>query len=74
MHAEGLHGSIAFSPEDDGSCAWGISWSPDSSLRATRESIGQCHACGGSDRAEVGWLQDACGALAIGDGNGSGTG
>ena len=69
-----LHGSIAFSQEDDGGYAWGIAWSFDSSAGAQAEAIGQCREYGGTQCAEAGWFQEACGALAIGSGNGSGTG
>ena len=69
-----LQGSIAFSQEADGGYAWGIAWSFDSRSGALAESIDQCQAHGGSDCAEVGWFSEACGALAIGDGNGYGAG
>lgn len=69
-----LHGSIAFSQEDDGAYAWGIAWSYDSSVGAESEAIGQCREYGGTRCAEAGWFQEACGALAIGDGNGYGAG
>ena len=69
-----LHGSIAFSQDDDGAYAWGIAWSFDSSAGAQSEALGQCREYGGTRCAEAGWFQEACGALAIGDGNGYGTG
>ena len=69
-----LHGSIAFSQDDDGAYAWGIAWSFDSSAGAEVEALGQCREYGGTRCAEAGWFQEACGALAIGDGNGYGTG
>jgi len=69
-----LHGSIAFSQEDGGAYAWGIAWSYDSSAGAESEAIGQCREYGGTQCAEAGWFQEACGALAIGSGNGYGTG
>ena len=72
--ADGLHGSITFSQEADGGYAWGIAWSFDSRSGALAESIDQCQAYGGSDCAEVGWFSEACGALAVGDGNGYGAG
>ena len=72
--AGGLHGSIAFSQDDDGAYAWGIAWSFDSSAGAQSEALGQCREYGGTRCAEAGWFQEACGALAIGDGNGYGTG
>ena len=72
--ADDLHGSITFSQEADGGYAWGIAWSFDNRSGALAESIDQCQAYGGSDCAEVGWFSEACGALAIGDGNGYGAG
>ena len=69
-----LHGSIAFSQDDDGAYAWGIAWSFDGSAGAQAEALGQCREYGGTRCAEAGWFQEACGALAIGDGNGYGTG
>ena len=72
LQAEDLHGSIAFSQDDDGAYAWGIAWSFDSSAGAQSEALGQCREYGGTRCAEAGWFQEACGALAIGDGNGYG--
>ena len=69
-----LHGSIAFSQDDDGAYAWGIAWSFDSSAGAQSEALGQCREYGGTRCAEAGWFREACGALAIGSGNGYGTG
>ena len=74
LQAEDLHGSIAFSREQDGALAWGIAWSFDSAGSAATEAIDQCRASGGTLCALVGWFREACGALAIGDGNGYGTG
>ena len=74
LHAEDLHGSIAFSQESDGGHVWGIAWSFESSVSAAAEAINQCRASGGTRCAEAGWFREACGALAIGDGNGYGTG
>ena len=73
-HAGPVHGSIAFSQDDGGGYAWGIAWSFDSSAGAQVEALGQCREYGGTRYAEVGWFQDACGALAIGGGNGYGWG
>ena len=69
-----LHGSITFSQETDGGYAWGIAWSFDSHPVALAESLDKCREYGGRSCTEVGWFQDACGALAIGDGNGYGAG
>ena len=69
-----LHGSITFSQEADGGYAWGIAWSFDSHAGALAEATDQCHEYGGTGCEEAGWFENACGALAIGDGNGYGTG
>ena len=69
-----LHGSITFSQEADGGYAWGIAWSFDSPAGALAEATDQCREYGGTGCEEAGWFENACGALAIGDGNGYGTG
>ena len=69
-----LHGSITFSQEADGGYAWGIAWSFDSRAGALAEATDQCREYGGTGCEEAGWFENACGALAIGDGNGYGTG
>ena len=69
-----LHGSIAFSQDDDGAYAWGIAWSFDSAAGAQSEALGQCREYGGRQCAQAGWFREACGALAIGSVNGYGTG
>ena len=70
-----LHGSIAFSKLSGGGYAYGIAWnaqSPEAARRGAREECAQ-HG-GGSGCREVGGFRNACGALAIGDNNGYGTG
>ena len=70
-----LHGSIAFSRLDRGGYAYGIAWnaqSPEAARRGAREECAR-HG-GGSGCREVGGFLNACGALAIGDNNGFGTG
>lgn len=74
LHAQGLHGAIAFSQRDDGGFAWGIAWRFGSSVSATAEAREQCRREGGTRCIEVGWFNNACGALAIGDKNGHGAG
>ena len=69
-----LHGSITFSQEADGGYAWGIAWSFDSRAGALVEATDQCREYGGTGCEEAGWFENACGALAVGDGNGYGTG
>ena len=69
-----LHGSITFSQEADGGYAWGIAWSFDSRAGALSEATDQCREYGGTGCEEAGWFENACGALAIGDGNGYGIG
>ena len=70
-----LHGSIAFSKLSGGGYAYGIAWnaeSPEAARRGAREECAR-HG-GGSGCREVGGFRNACGALAIGDNNGFGTG
>ena len=69
-----LHGSITFSQEADGGYAWGIAWSFDSPAGALAEATDQCREYGGTGCEEAGWFENACGALAVGGGNGYGTG
>ena len=68
------HGSIAFSQEADGGYAWGITWSWDGRIDAIAAALAECREQGGSNCTEVGWFSNACGALAIGSGNGFGSG
>lgn len=74
VHAQTLYGSIAFSQEEGGGYAWGIAWRFAASTYATDEAIVQCQREGGTRCNEVGWFRDACGALAVGSGNGYGAG
>ena len=69
-----LHGSIAFSQEVDGAYAWGMAWSFGTAADAAEEAIELCRAYGGGGCQAVGGFKEACGALAIGSGNGYGTG
>ena len=69
-----LHGSIVFSQEADGGYAWGMAWNHNSEVSAMREASVECRNAGGSSCREVGTFTNACGALAIGDDNGYGTG
>ena len=73
--AGGLHGSIAFSQLDGGGYAYGIAWNARSGEAAGRGAREECERHGGgSGCREVGGFRNACGALAIGDDNGFGTG
>lgn len=73
--AGGLHGSIAFSKLDGGGYAYGIAWNAQSGEAAGRGAREECERHGGgSGCREVGGFRNACGALAIGDNNGFGTG
>ena len=67
-------GSIVFSQESGGGYAWGMAWSYGSHSSATSEAVNECRRRGGSNCFEIGWFHDACGALAIGDNNGYGSG
>ena len=72
---EDLHGSIAFSQLSDGGYAFGIAWNAQGSEAARRSAIEECERQGGgSGCREAGWFRNACGAIAIGDHNGYGTG
>ncbi len=72
--AQDRYGSIVFSQERDGGYAWGIAWSYDSRSAAMNRAINECRSRGGRNCGEVAWFRNACGALAIGDNNGYGTG
>lgn len=72
--AQDRWGSIVFSQESGGGYAWGIAWSYGSHSSATGRAIGECRSRGGSYCGEIAWFRDACGALAIGDNNGYGSG
>ena len=67
-------GSIVFSQEPDGGYAWGIAWSFADRRSAANAAMGECRGEGGSACSEAGWFRNTCGALAIGDENGFGTG
>ena len=76
LGAEGgdRHGVIAFSQGADGGHAWGIAWSYDSEAGAEARAIEECGGQGGGNCVQVGWFRNACGALAVGGGNGFGAG
>lgn len=70
-----LHGSIAFSQLGDGGYAFGIAWNAQGREEARRSAVEECgRRGGGGGCSEAGWFRNACGAIAIGDGNGYGTG
>ena len=72
--ADVLWGSIAFSQNPDRGHAWAIVWNSDGTTEAERISLEVCRREGGESCQQVGWFRNACGALAIGDGNGFGAG
>ena len=72
--SEDRHGAIAFSQGTDGSHAWGMAWSFESQAGAAARANAECRSEGGGNCAQVGWFRNACGALAIGSGNGYGAG
>ena len=74
VQAQSLYGSIAFSQQSGGGFAGGIAWNYGSRDKARRDALGGCRALGGESCREVGWFRNACGAIAIGDGDGFGTG
>ena len=67
-------GSIAFSQTSGGGYAWGMAWSYGSHSAARRDAINECRRRGGGNCSEIAWFHDACGALAVGSNNGSGSG
>ena len=70
-----LHGSIAFSQLDGGGYAFGIAWNAQGREAARRSAVEECgRRGGGAGCSEAGWFRNACGAIAIGDRNGYGTG
>ena len=70
-----LHGSIAFSQLDRGGYAYAIAWNAQGREAARRAALEECRRQdGGSGCHEAGWFANQCGALAIGDQNGYGTG
>ena len=75
LHAQNLYGSMAFAQTGDGGYAWGIAWNAQGRSMARQLAIDECRwAGGGSGCREVGGFRNACGAIAIGDGDGYGTG
>ena len=70
-----LHGSIAFSQLDGGGYAFAIAWNEQTADGARQSALKECERQGGgSGCRQAGWFRNACGALAIGDHNGYGTG
>ena len=67
-----LWGSIAFSQESGGGYAWAIVWNSGGREAAARQALEVCRREGGGSCHEAGWFRNACGALALGDGNGYG--
>ena len=75
VQAQNYYGSIAFAPTPDGGYAGGMAWNRQHHATARESALNECRWAGGGDACrEVGWFQNACGAIAIGDGNGYGTG
>ena len=69
-----LWGSIAFSQDERGGYAWAIVWNGGGHDAAMRKALEVCEGEGGGRCHEAGWFRNSCGALALGDGNGYGTG
>ena len=72
--AADLWGSIAFSQNPDRGHAWAIVWNSGGASEARRIGLEVCRREGGESCREIGWFRNACGALAIGGGNGFGAG
>ena len=69
-----LWGSIAFSQDPSGGYTWAIVWNSSGAEQAKQAGLEVCQREGGESCQDVGWFRNACGALALGDGNGFGTG
>ena len=75
VHAQYLYGSIAYTQTSDGGYAGGMAWNAESRANARQSAIQECRWMGGGNACrEVGWFRNACGAIAIGDNSGYGTG
>ena len=72
--AQNRYGSIAFSQQTDGGYDWGITWNFESREAARNRAMAGCRSEGGRNCSEIFWFRNTCGALAIGGGNGWGTG
>ena len=72
--AQNRYGSIAFSQQGGSGYHWGFTWDFESREVARNRSIAGCRSEGGRNCSEIFWFRNTCGALAIGGGNGWGTG
>ena len=72
--AEDQYGSIAFSQEANGGYNYGISWNHATRDAARSRAVQECRNKGGRNCGEVLAFRNTCGAVAIGGGNGYGTG
>ena len=72
--AQDQHGAIAFSKEANGGYKWGLSWNHEGRAEARNRAIQECRSKGGRNCGEILWFRNTCGALAVGGGNGYGTG
>lgn len=72
--AQERFGAITFSRESNGRYAWGLSYGHPTLAQARDRARWECQSRGGSGCFEAGWFQNSCGALALGDANGYGTG
>ena len=72
--SEDLWGSIMFSQESGGGTAWGMAWNAGSIDAARSEALAGCQSEGGTNCAELGRFRNQCGALAVSNKGGAGTG
>ena len=74
VRAQDLFGSIAYSRDPTGTSVGAMAWNTESRWEARTRALRRCRADGGRFCQEVGRFQNACGAIATGDGSGYGTG
>ena len=72
VKAQDAYGSIYFSQNSDGGYAAGWGWNYGDLGMARQAARNECRSRGGTNCFEVQWFRNACGALAVGSGNGYG--
>ena len=68
--AQNKFGAIYFSQSTG---AHGYSYDYNSQYQAEQRALNECLGAGGTDCVRATWFRNACGALAVGDGNGWGS-
>ena len=74
VYAEDAYGSITFEQLKNGNWASGMSWGFSNRSDALSRAQAECRNQGARNCVEVLWFRNACGSLAVGGGNGYGTG